>query len=62
MGFDERDYDVLVKNNINLTKHNKRSAFTNERLTKMAGNSIVVDVLEVLFKQLIDINETFFSE
>lgn len=62
MGFDEHDYDVLVKNNINLTKHNKRSAFTNERLTKMAGNSIVVDVLEVLFKQLIDINETFFSE
>ena len=62
MGFDEDDYNILIKNDVNLTNHNKRKAFTNERLTKMAGNSIVVDVLEAVFQQLIDINEMFFNE
>ena len=62
MGFDEDDYNILIKNDVNLTNHNKRKAFTNERLTNMAGNSIVVDVLEAVFQQLIDINEMFFNE
>lgn len=41
MGFDDRDIDVLIKNKI-----------SNTQLYKMAGNSIVVNVLEAIFKML----------
>lgn len=41
MGFDDADVDVLVSNGI-----------SDSQLYKMAGNSIVVDVLEALFKSL----------
>lgn len=41
MGFDDRDVDVLSENGI-----------SNTQLYKMAGNSIVVDVLEALFRSL----------
>ena len=59
MGFDEKDFNILTQNRIKLTKNNRREAFTNDRLTKMAGNSIVVDVLEAIFRQLMDIDEKF---
>lgn len=42
MGFDDRDVDVLIENGI-----------SNTQLYKMAGNSIVVDVLERLFECLL---------
>lgn len=42
MGFDDRDVDVLVENHI-----------SNTQLYKMAGNSIVVDILERLFECLL---------
>lgn len=42
MGFDDKDIDILVENNI-----------SNTQLYKMAGNSIVVDVLERIFECLI---------
>lgn len=42
MGFDDRDLDLLVKNRI-----------SNTQLYKMAGNSIVVDVLEAIFEMLL---------
>ena len=42
MGFDDRDLDFLVKNRI-----------SNTQLYKMAGNSIVVDVLEAVFEMLL---------
>ena len=42
MGFDDEDIDVLVENGI-----------SNTQLYKMAGNSIVVDVLERLFECLL---------
>ena len=42
MGFDDRDVDILVENGI-----------SNTQLYKMAGNSIVVDVLERLFECLL---------
>ena len=42
MGFDDRDCDILVENKI-----------SNTQLYKMAGNSIVVDVLEKIFLQLL---------
>jgi DNA (cytosine-5)-methyltransferase 1 len=41
MGFDDKDIDVLVENKI-----------SNTQLYKMAGNSIVVNVLEDLFNEL----------
>lgn len=41
MGFDDKDVDVLVENKI-----------SNTQLYKMAGNSIVVNVLEHLFNEL----------
>lgn len=41
MGFSDSDYELLVKNGISKTQ-----------LYKMAGNSIVVPVLEHLFKQI----------
>lgn len=41
MGFEDKDVDILIENNI-----------SNSQLYKMAGNSIVVDVLYYIFKQL----------
>ena len=42
MGFDDKDIDILIENGI-----------SNTQLYKMAGNSIVVDVLERLFECLL---------
>lgn len=42
MGFDDRDIDVCIENGI-----------SNTQLYKMAGNSIVVNVLEGIFKNLL---------
>lgn len=41
MGFDDADHDVLANNGI-----------SNSQIYKMAGNSIVVDVLEAIFGNL----------
>lgn len=41
MGFDDKDIDILIENGI-----------SNTQLYKMAGNSIVVDVLEAIFEML----------
>lgn len=43
MGFDDSDVDLLVQNGI-----------SNTQLYKMAGNSIVVNVLEFIFCQIFD--------
>ena len=43
MGFDDKDVDILVQNKMSKTQ-----------LYKMAGNSIVVNVLEAIFKELYD--------
>lgn len=45
MGFDDADIDLLIANGI-----------SNTQLYKMAGNSIVVNVLEFLFCQIFDSN------
>ena len=41
MGFDDRDFDVLVENHM-----------SNTQLYKMAGNSIAVTMLKQVFEQL----------
>lgn len=43
MGFADKDVDILIENNISKTQ-----------LYKMAGNSIVVNVLEALFSKMIE--------
>lgn len=55
MGFDEEDYDRAVS--INPDYCRGRKLLTNEKMIKMAGNSICVDVLEAVFKQIYAIRE-----
>ena len=47
MGFDESDYEILMNNNFDIAKN--RKLFSESKLIKMAGNSIVVNVLEAIF-------------
>ena len=54
MGFDEADFDNIVNYNFNARKG--RKFFTQEKLIRLAGNSIVVKVLEEIFKQILEIN------
>lgn len=49
MGFDDSDVDILIDNGI-----------SNSQLYKMAGNSIVVDVLEEIFVELLNQYEDVF--
>ncbi|MCR5421972.1 MAG: DNA cytosine methyltransferase, partial [Lachnospiraceae bacterium] len=55
MGFDESDYDNVVFSNPEYAKG--KQLFTNEKLIKMAGNSICVDVLEAIFRQIMEIED-----
>lgn len=55
MGFDESDYDNAIKHNPEYISGHK--LLTTEKMVKMAGNSICVDVLEAIFKQIIQIND-----
>ena len=59
MGFDEVDYDKVIEQNSQYIKG--KSLLTNEKLHKMAGNSICVDVLVAIFKQIIEINNIIFK-
>lgn len=55
MGFKEESFDSLVENNIRVAKN--RLFITNAKLHRFAGNSIVVPVLEQIFKQINELNE-----
>jgi|LGOV01.1.fsa_nt_gb DNA (cytosine-5)-methyltransferase 1 len=59
MGFEEDQVDKLLNNNFYVNK--TRKAFINNKLIKMAGNSIVVQVLEQIFKQIKEIDDIFLS-
>ena len=59
MGFDEEDYVNVVDNNIQYIKG--RKLLTNDKLHKMAGNSICVDVLVAIFKQILEIYNIIFD-
>lgn len=54
MGFDEEDYQILKDNDFITGKN--RHFFTRDKMNKMAGNSICVNVLESLFELIDDIN------
>ena len=60
MGFDEEDFDKVISDNPMVTKN--RSLYSTEKLIKMAGNSIVVDVLEAIFRQILEINVEILGE
>lgn len=54
MGFDEEDYQSLVDNDFEISEN--KNFFIYSKLYKLAGNSIVVNVLEHIFKQIDYIN------
>lgn len=54
MGFDEEDYQQLIDNNFDMRQNS--SFLPQSILIKLAGNSIVVNVLEAIFKQIKTIN------
>ena len=60
MGFDEKDYEKIVNNNVLLKKRNW--AFTRDRIIRMAGNSIAVNVLVEVFRQMMDIHNVFYPK
>lgn len=60
MGFEESDYDRIIDNNFKSRKGD--NFFTRDKLNKMAGNSIVVYVLEQIFKEVNEINDTILNE
>ncbi len=60
MGFDEQDYQRIIDNNFQARKG--EMFFTRDKLYKMAGNSIVVNVLEEIFKQIIYIEKNILQE
>jgi DNA (cytosine-5)-methyltransferase 1 len=60
MGFEDRDYEVLVRNNFK--KNSASDFFTSTKITKMAGNSIVVPVLEAVFEQMLYVDQHFLSK
>lgn len=60
MGFEEKDFQQIIDNNFEARKG--EMFFTRDKLYKMAGNSIVVNVLEEIFKQIIYIQENILKE
>ncbi|MGL5384167.1 MAG: DNA (cytosine-5-)-methyltransferase [Culicoidibacterales bacterium] len=57
MGFDEQDFDLLWENNHNISK--TRRILSYSKLLKLTGNSIVVNVLEAIFRELIYIDKEY---
>lgn len=60
MGFEDSDYEALVKGNFK--KNITTDFFTTTKIVKMAGNSIVVPVLEAVFTQMLYVDQHFLSK
>lgn len=60
MGFEDSDYEAIMQGNF--MRNVAETFFNNNKVVKMAGNSIVVPVLEEVFKQMIDIDERFLAK
>ena len=60
MGFEDRDYEVLIENNFK--KNIASDFFTTTKITKIAGNSIVVPVLEAVFTQMLYVDQHYLSK
>ena len=59
MGFDEEDYQRLIESDFKISRN--RNFFTYNKLYKLAGNSIVVNVLEYIFKQVDYVNRNILN-
>lgn len=55
MGFDNNDFQVLMDNNFKINR--SRKFFNSAKIYKMAGNSIVVNILEAVFLQIFGIKD-----
>lgn len=55
MGFNESSYNQLLDNNFEIRKDTP--FLPQSKLIRLAGNSIVVPVLEAIFKQVMELNE-----
>ena len=60
MGFDEDDFQALSDNDF--VVRNGRRFFAREIYTKMTGNSIVVNVLEAIFQQVVELKAIIWPE
>ena len=60
MGFEEKDYQSVIENNLKVRKNH--FIYTRERCEKLAGNSIVVDVLMAIFAQINDLNSILMDK
>ena len=60
MGFEDKDYEVLIENNFKRDVVN--DFFSPTKITKMAGNSIVVPVLEAVFTQMLYVDQYILSK
>ena len=60
MGFDEKDYEKIINNNFNSRKNSL--FFSRDKMYKLAGNSIVVNMLEAIFEQAMDLNNILYNE
>lgn len=58
MGFDEEDYSRII--GCNPEYNSGKPLFTNDKLIRYAGNSICVDVLEAIFRQIIEIDDFLY--
>ncbi|MEG7619479.1 MULTISPECIES: DNA (cytosine-5-)-methyltransferase [Bacilli] len=59
MGFKEEQYELLMENNIQIGQD--RKILSQTKLIQLAGNSIVVQVLESIFNQINEINEKILT-
>lgn len=59
MGFDELDFQRLVDNNMIVSK--SRKMLSHSKLLKLAGNSIVVNILEEIFSELLYLHYSFLE-
>lgn len=55
MGFNEESFNLLMENNVVFA--NERKILSLAKLIKLAGNSIVVPVLESIFEQMFEVRE-----
>lgn len=59
MGFKESQFDLLIENNADMGLN--RKVLSHSKFIQLAGNSIVVQVLEQIFQQINEINESILS-
>lgn len=59
MGFSEDDFQRLIDNNLQVSKN--RKILSHSKLLKLAGNSIVVNILEVIFLELLTLKEAIID-